>query len=84
MLGRRPISERSSICLPQRYALLGSTDLKDGEMKQVTVGETEVLLARIQGTYHAFYAYCTHYGAPLAEGVISDDQPRLPLASRLF
>lgn len=49
-------------------------DLQDGEMKQVSVGETEVLLARIEGKFHAVWAHCTHYKAPLAEGVISGDR----------
>lgn len=49
-------------------------ELQDGDMKQVTVGNTDVLLARVDGAYHAVYAYCTHYGAPLAEGVLSSDR----------
>ena len=40
-------------------------------MKKVTVEETDVLLARVDGKYHAIGAYCTHYGAPLAQGVLS-------------
>ena len=47
-------------------------DLADGEMKQVTVGDTDVLLSRIDGTYYACGAHCTHYGAPLADGVLHD------------
>ena len=45
-------------------------DLADGEMKTVTVGDTEVLLSRIEGTFHACGAHCTHYGAPLADGAL--------------
>ena len=47
-------------------------DLKNGEMKQVVVGETDVLLARHENTYYALHAYCSHYGAPLSEGAFSD------------
>jgi NADPH-dependent 2,4-dienoyl-CoA reductase/sulfur reductase-like enzyme/nitrite reductase/ring-hydroxylating ferredoxin subunit len=46
-------------------------ELKDGEMKEVTVGETKILLARVGDRYHALNAHCTHYGAPLAKGVLS-------------
>lgn len=53
-------------------------DLQDGEMKQVTAGKTDLLLARINGTYHALYAYCTHYGAPLADGALSNDRVVCP------
>ncbi len=47
--------------------------LKDGEMRSVSVGDTDVLLARVEGRYHAVYGHCTHYGAPLADGALSGD-----------
>ncbi len=47
------------------------TDLKEGEMKQVEIGDDHFLLVRIDGDYHAYTAYCTHYGAPLAKGCLS-------------
>ena len=46
-------------------------ELREGEMKQVSVEGTDVLLARVGGKYRAVGAYCTHYGAPLATGVLS-------------
>ena len=45
-------------------------DFADGEMRAVTVGGTEVLLTRVDGAFHACGARCTHYGAPLADGVL--------------
>ncbi len=45
-------------------------DLQDGEMKEVAVGETKVLLTRVKGKYHAIGGICTHYGGHLAEGVL--------------
>ena len=52
-------------------ALVASVhDLADGEMMTVTVGETDVLLSRVNGAFHACSARCTHYGAPLADGVL--------------
>ncbi|MDX1419988.1 MAG: FAD-dependent oxidoreductase [Rubricoccaceae bacterium] len=47
-------------------------DLAEGEMKQVAAGGTDVLLSRLGGGFHACGARCTHYGAPLAEGVLHD------------
>lgn len=44
------------------------SDLKDGEMKEVAVGETKVLLTRLLGKFHAIGAICTHYGGNLVEG----------------
>lgn len=47
-----------------------TSDLRDGEMKEVSIGETRVLLARAGDRFHAVSASCPHYGAPLAEGVL--------------
>ncbi|THH31451.1 hypothetical protein EUX98_g2754 [Antrodiella citrinella] len=55
-------------------AVLNETELKDGEMKQVDFeGEGKVLLSRLGDTIHATSAFCTHYGAPLAKGVLTSD-----------
>lgn len=47
-----------------------AADLADGEMRQVQAGGTDVLLSRVDGAFHACTAFCTHYGAPLATGVL--------------
>lgn len=49
-------------------------DLGDGEMKEVAAGKTNILLARVNGQYHAVGATCPHYGAPLVEGVLSGER----------
>lgn len=42
--------------------------------KEVTFeGEGRVLLSRIGNKIHATSAFCTHYGAPLAKGVLTSD-----------
>ena len=58
-----------------------ATDLKDGEMKQVDAGGTKILLARVNGQYHAVGATCPHYGAPLAEGALMRRPNHLSMAS---
>lgn len=52
-------------------------DLKNGEMKEVKVGDTAVLLVRIADEYYAMHAKCTHYGAPLAEGALDEESCRV-------
>jgi len=52
------------------YSLANTSDLSDGEMKEVSAGGTRILLARVGGEFHAVGATCTHYGAPLAEGAL--------------
>ena len=49
-------------------------ELKDGEMKQATIDGTDVLVARVNGKFHALAAHCTHYGAPLADGVLNGER----------
>ena len=45
-------------------------DLKDGDMKQISIEDKDVLLARLDGDYYALSPNCTHYGAPLADGAL--------------
>ncbi|KAF3841004.1 hypothetical protein F7725_006866 [Dissostichus mawsoni] len=44
------------------------SDLKDGQMMEVEVGDHSVLLTRSEGRYSAIGHQCTHYGAPLSKG----------------
>ena len=46
-------------------------DLQDGDMKEVMVGETRVLLTKIKGQFQAIGNICTHYGGWLHEGCLS-------------
>jgi NADPH-dependent 2,4-dienoyl-CoA reductase/sulfur reductase-like enzyme/nitrite reductase/ring-hydroxylating ferredoxin subunit len=56
-----------------------STDIiSDGKMLLGHVGDDAVLLARRGGTLFAIDAKCTHYGGPLAEGLMVDDTVRCP------
>ena len=59
-------------------------DLQNGQMQQVSVGETKVLLARINGEFHAVGAFCTHYQAPLAQGVLKGDRLVCPWHNACF
>jgi NADPH-dependent 2,4-dienoyl-CoA reductase/sulfur reductase-like enzyme/nitrite reductase/ring-hydroxylating ferredoxin subunit len=62
----------------KEMAVAKTGDLGDGEMRQVSAGGTDILLARVGGTYHAVGAYCTHYGAPLAEGALCGERVVCP------
>lgn len=53
-------------------------DLQDGDMKEVKVGETTVLLSLIKGEFHAVGGICTHYGGNLAEGSCKGDRVYCP------
>lgn len=58
-----PVSE-------QEIAVAKLDELQDGEMRRVRAGETEVLLARVDGRFYAVGADCTHHGAPLEKGLL--------------
>lgn len=55
-----------------------TSDLKDGEMKEISVGDNKILLSRIDGKFYATGASCTHYGAPLATGVLKNNNVVCP------
>lgn len=55
---------------------LASVDLKDGEKLQFEVEGIEngkVLLTKTKGKVHATSSKCTHYGAPLKNGVLTEE-----------
>ncbi|TFK27152.1 flavo protein [Coprinopsis marcescibilis] len=54
-------------------AVLDENELQDGQMKEVSFEDGKVLLSRLGGKIHATSAFCTHYGAPLAKGVLTAD-----------
>ncbi len=54
-----------------RHLVAQQNDLKDGELKQVSVGATDVLLVCAEGRVTALQAICPHNGAPLAKGVLN-------------
>ncbi len=55
-----------------------STFLEDGQMKRLEIGDKSIVVARVQAEYLAFAANCSHYGAPLEEGVIRGDTVMCP------
>src|SRR6185369_7126577 len=54
----------------KEVSLANTFDLRDGEMKEIAVDETKILLARVGDNFHAVSATCPHYGGPLAEGAL--------------
>src|SRR5207244_6369353 len=54
------------------------SDLSDGRMIGGHVGEEAVLLAQCGNELFAIGATCSHYGGPLAEGLVVADTVRCP------
>lgn len=48
-----------------------TSDLLPGQMRTVTAGDTDVLLCNVDGVFSAVHPKCSHYGAPLEDGVLN-------------
>ncbi|XP_061684153.1 apoptosis inducing factor mitochondria associated 4 [Syngnathoides biaculeatus] len=59
-------------------------DLRDGQMKVVSVAEQKVLLVRTEGQYSAVGSLCSHYNAPLVKGALVGNRVRCPFHGACF
>jgi len=78
------MAEKKGLTGPDLARGISLTELTDGSMLQGHAKGKPILVARRGDGYFAIGAMCTHYGAPLATGIIVDDTRALPLAPRLF
>ncbi len=63
---------------PDLEAGIASSDLPEGTLLQGHVRGEAVLLARVDGEVFAVGAACSHYGAPLKDGMLVDGTVRCP------
>lgn len=59
-------------------------DLENGQMQQVAVGDSQILLSKIENKFYATGAFCTHYGAPLAKGILCKERIICPWHNACF
>src|SRR5947207_15335495 len=71
-------AEQSKPTGPDLTLGVATDAIADGTMLAGHVGEDAVLLARRGNEFFAVSATCTHYGGPLAEGLLVDDTVRCP------
>ena len=48
-----------------------TTQISEGTMKSVKMGDAEILIANIEGKYYAMANKCTHRGGDLSKGTLS-------------
>ena len=77
-------TDQPNVTGPDLTAGIAVSDLADGEMLAGHVGEEGVLLARRGDTFFAIGAACTHYGVPLAKGLMVGDTVRCPAHHACF
>ncbi len=56
----------------QKVSVCQANELSEGEMQQFSVADRNILLVRTDGEFSALAATCSHYGAPLAKGVLHE------------
>jgi NADPH-dependent 2,4-dienoyl-CoA reductase/sulfur reductase-like enzyme/nitrite reductase/ring-hydroxylating ferredoxin subunit len=71
-------STATTLAAPDLAAGVPISDIGDGTMLLGHVSRELVILARRGNELFAFDAFCTHYGAPLADGLLVDDTIRCP------
>ena len=70
--------QEATLTGPDLGAGIAASQLADGEKLLGHAKGEAVLLARVKGEFFAIGATCSHYGGPLAEGVIVGDTVRCP------
>ncbi len=70
--------ETSETNKPDFRAGVPIRDLRDGSMIPGQADGEELVLVRRGDEFFAIAAHCTHYGGPLAEGLVVDDTVRCP------
>ena len=68
----------------KEVAVAKVNDLQNGQMQQIEVANSQILLSRINDQYYATSAFCTHYGAPLAKGVLAGETIVCPWHNACF
>ena len=59
-------------------------ELRSGEMMAVTIGDDQVLLTNIDGSFHAIDDVCSHAYACLSDGDINGEEAACPLHGGSF
>src|ERR1700686_3796195 len=72
------MAEEKKLSGPDFAEGVSLSEFADGGMVQGHANGEAILVARRGDAYFAIGASCTHYGGPLAEGLIADDTVRCP------
>jgi 3-phenylpropionate/trans-cinnamate dioxygenase ferredoxin component len=70
--------------MAENIELVGTGDLRDGEMKEITSGGRHFLVARVAGQYYAADGRCPHMGGKLALGRLEGSVVTCPLHGSKF
>ncbi|GAB4536873.1 MAG: FAD-dependent oxidoreductase [Pleurocapsa sp.] len=68
----------------KEIAVAQVNDLQNGQMRQIAVGDSSILLSKINDKFYATGAFCTHYGAPLEKGILCGERIVCPWHNACF
>ena len=67
------------------FVKVGQTsDLSNGEIMLVEVGDERILLSNIDGKYYAIDEVCPHAEGPLSEGYVEGEEVECPFHGSMF
>lgn len=55
-----------------------TSELPEGEITLVEVGDERILLSNVEGEFHAIGEVCTHAEGPLSEGYVAGEEVECP------
>ena len=61
-----------------------ASDIPEGKMKRVIVGNQQVLVANVKAKFYAIGNVCTHVGGPLDKGILEGHEVECPLHGSRF
>ncbi len=61
-----------------------ASEITPGEMTIVELGDSEIAVANLDGTFVAFQNDCPHRGGPLGEGILEGDVVECPFHAGQF
>ena len=56
-----------------------TSEIPEGKMKKVLVGNQQVLVVNLKGKYYAIGNVCTHFGGSLDRGILYGNEVECPL-----
>lgn len=59
-------------------------EFREGSVKKVTIGSTEILLAKVNGQFYAAEPFCPHLGADLSQGTLHGTILTCPMHNSQF
>ena len=68
----------------KEIAVAKINELPNGQMQQIAVGNSQILLSKINNKFYATGAFCTHYGAPLEKGILCGERIVCPWHNACF